>query len=116
MHSANRSIVRDNFLLLDATPIPVGSQLWYEWLSKAKNFSFKSPNGCFVAQCETRRNKTYWYAYRRQAGKLHKVYLGKTEELTPERLEQASLSLAQQPLFNQFLSKHPGCHNSTRSQ
>lgn len=111
MHSANRSIVRDNFLWVDTTSIPVGSQLWYEWLSKAKKFSFKSPNGCFVAQCETRRNKTYWYAYRRQAGKLHKVYLGKTEELTPERLEQASLSLTRQPLFNQFTSQSGGDQN-----
>jgi LuxR family maltose regulon positive regulatory protein len=113
MPGPEKSIVRDNFLFADAIPVPVGSPSWYEWLSKAKKFSFKGPSGCFVAQCETRRNKTYWYAYRRQAGKLHKVYLGKTEELTPERLEQASLTLARQPLFNQFTNQTAGDQNST---
>jgi hypothetical protein len=80
-----KSIVKDNFLLVGVTRILVGSELWYEWLSTARNFSFRSPRGSFVAQCEKRRNKAYWYAYRR-AGKLSKVYLGKTEELTLERL------------------------------
>src|SRR5687767_5292944 len=102
MPHSDRTIVKDNFLFVGVTPIPVGSSSWFEWLSMAKNFSFKSQNGCFVAQCETRRNKGYWYAYRRRAGKLIKTYLGKTEELTPERLEQASLMLTRTALLRQF--------------
>src|SRR5574342_454056 len=105
MPSTGKSIVRDNCLSAGATSIPVGSQSWYEWLSVAKKFSFKSQNGCFVAQCETRRNKGYWYAYRRRAGKLIKVYLGKTEELTSERLEQASLLLTRHTLLRQFANQ-----------
>ena len=64
MPSTDKCIVRDNFLLVGSTPVSVGSPSWYEWLSVAKKFSFKGQSGCFMAQCEKRRNKAYWYAYR----------------------------------------------------
>lgn len=96
-----KSIVKDNCLFAGAAQIAVGSQAWYEWLATAKKFSFKGQKGNFVAQCEKRRNHAYWYAYRR-AGKLIKVYLGKTEELTLERLERASISLTGQTLLSHF--------------
>ncbi len=101
MSSSGKSIVKDSFLIEGTTQILVGSSSWYEWLATAKSFSFKSEKGGFVAQCEKRRNKSYWYAYRR-SGKLIKVYLGKTEELTLERLEQAGVSLTGQTLLKQF--------------
>lgn len=100
MSRTSKSIVRDHLLLTGSESIPVGSPGWYAWLASAKTFSFHSPSGNFTAQREKRRNGTYWYAYRR-AGKLMKVYLGKAEELTPERLEQASLSLTGQTLRKQ---------------
>lgn len=95
MSKETKAIVRDDFLLTGSSCIPVGSQQWFEWLSSARNFSYKGQSGSFVAQCEKRRNKVYWYAYRR-AGRLIKTYLGKAEELTLGRLEEASLSLANQ--------------------
>ncbi len=39
-----------------------------------------------TARREWLRNGWYWYAYHRSKGKLRKVYLGRTEELTLERL------------------------------
>lgn len=107
MPGSDKSIVKDNVLLTGGTRILVGSDLWYEWLSSAKKFSFKGAHGNFVAQCEKRRNKDYWYAYRR-AGKLLKVYLGKTEELTLERLEQASISLTGQTRLQQLGNQPSG--------
>ena len=95
-----KPVVKDNFLFAGKDRIPVGSPSWYEWLFTTKRFSFKSQSGHFIAQCEKRRNKEYWYAYRR-AGKLIKVYLGKTEELTLDRLEQASISISHQSLPRQ---------------
>ncbi len=89
MPGYEKAIVKDGFLQMGSEPIPVGSIFWFEWLSKAKKFSFKYPDGAFTAQQETRRNTSYWYAYKRRNGKLHKAYLGKTEELTLERLRQA---------------------------
>src|SRR5690606_16459922 len=93
MSDHEKAIIKDGFLLTSDEPIAVGSSLWFEWLATAKKFSFKYPNGGFMAQCELRRNKSYWYAYRRRDGKLFKVYLGKTEELTFERLQQTNMEL-----------------------
>lgn len=100
MPTSIKPVVKDNFLFAGEERIPVDSQSWYEWLLTTKKFSFKSQSGHFVAQCEKRRNKDYWYAYRR-AGKLIKVYLGKTEELTLDRLEQASISISRQTIPRQ---------------
>jgi LuxR family maltose regulon positive regulatory protein len=111
MPNSDKPVVKDRILLAGVNRIPVGSPPWYEWLSTARTFSFKGPGGNFVARSEKRRNKDYWYAYRR-AGKLIKVYLGKSEELTPERLEQASLSLSDQTLFS-HLAHQSGAHQST---
>lgn len=88
-----RIVVEDDLLQTGAAAISVGSPAWYEWLFTVKKFSYKGQSGSFVAQCETRRNKAYWYAYRRRSGKLFKAYMGKSEELTPERLLETSLSL-----------------------
>ncbi|MFT3892824.1 MAG: LuxR C-terminal-related transcriptional regulator [Anaerolineales bacterium] len=93
MSNDTKAIIKDQFLLIGANRIQVGSQQWFEWLSTAKRFSFKGQSGSFVAQGEKRRNKVYWYAYRR-AGRLIKAYLGKCEELTLERLEEVSISIA----------------------
>ena len=64
------------------------------WLAENKTFCYSDHKGHFTAQCETRRGKRYWYAYRRQSGRLAKVYLGKSEELTPDRLKEACLMLS----------------------
>ncbi|HNB51097.1 MAG TPA: LuxR C-terminal-related transcriptional regulator [Anaerolineales bacterium] len=110
--TSEKAIIQDNFLIIGRTRVPVGSPVWYEWLNTAKRFSYKGPGGSFVAQCETRRNKNYWYAYRR-AGKLSKVYLGKLEELTPERLEQASLSLTGHTLLKHLTDPSGGTEDFT---
>ena len=101
MPNSGKAIVKNNFLVAGDNHIPVDSPSWFEWLFTAKRFSFKTPRGNFLAQRETRQQKTYWYAYRR-AGKLKKAYLGKTEELTLERLEQTLTSLIGQKLFEQL--------------
>jgi len=105
MSGTHKSIVKENMLLSEPDPIEVGSPLWYEWLSTARKFSFKSQLGSFVAQHEMRRNKAYWYAYRRQGGKLYKSYLGKTEELTLERLQQVGLSIAGHSLIQERIEE-----------
>ncbi len=100
MPKSGTPIVRNELLHADASRVKVGSPQWYEWLSSHRKFTFEGEGGHFIAQCETRRDKAYWYAYRRRGGKLIKVYLGKSEELTPERLQQASFSLAGQTRFD----------------
>lgn len=110
MPKSEKPIVKDDILFTGVNQISVGSQSWFDWLATARAFSFRSPGGNFAAQCEKRRNKSYWYAYRR-SGKLTKVYLGKSEELTLERLEQASLSLTGQTRLKHLSDETMGNEN-----
>ena len=75
----------------------MGSPAWFAWLADdaARSFSFRSPAGAYTARKERRqRGGAYWVAYRTAAGRQHKVYLGRGEELTPERLAEAAATLA----------------------
>ena len=77
--------------------ITVGTPAWYAWLRTANTFAFRSEQGLFTARKEQAGNKRggwYWRAYRRRDGKLHRVYLGTSEELTLDRLRTAARTLA----------------------
>jgi LuxR family transcriptional regulator, maltose regulon positive regulatory protein len=80
-----------------ADGLVVGSPAWFGWLADdgARSFSFRSPAGGYTARKERRqRGGAYWVAYRTAAGRQHKVYLGKAEDLTPERLNEVAAALA----------------------
>src|ERR687889_2388123 len=73
-----------------APEIAVASPSWIAWLTdpETRSFSFQGPSCRYTARKEYRsRGGEYWIAYRKQGGKLHKVYLGKAEDLTLARLE-----------------------------
>ena len=92
MQRRNKPIVRENILLAEA--VEVGSPEWFAWLADNPKFVFEGSTGHFTARCEMRRGIWYWYAYRSRSGKFFKTYLGKSAELTQQRLEQASVRLA----------------------
>jgi hypothetical protein len=77
--------------------LSVGTPAWYAWLSTARTFAFRSAFGTFTARKEQASNKRggwYWRAYRKRAGKLHRAYLGKSEEVTLGRLNAVAVTLA----------------------
>ncbi|GIJ72980.1 LuxR C-terminal-related transcriptional regulator [Virgisporangium ochraceum] len=76
----------------------VGSPAWFAWLDDgaSRSFAFRSPEGVFTARKERRRRGgAYWVAYRTAAGRQHKVYLGRGEDLTHERLVGAATTLSE---------------------
>ena len=79
--------------------IELDSDFWFAWLkeSDVRSFHYESETGKFTARKEERATSTneYWYAYRKIAGKLRKVYLGAMEELTGDRLEQVAQEISQ---------------------
>ena len=80
-----------------AAGLVVGSPAWFGWLADdaARSFSFRSPVGAYTARKERRqRGGAYWVGYRTAAGRQHKVYLGKAEDLTAERLVEVAAALA----------------------
>ncbi|MCA9953348.1 MAG: hypothetical protein KC434_01420 [Anaerolineales bacterium] len=118
-----KAIVKDNLLWLDgektavSTPIPLDSTHWHDWLLDNCQFKYKGIAGHFSARRESRHGGEYWYAYRRRSGKLHKAYLGKSDEMTLTRLEETAASLAGKTILNQLtlFTQPPNGHASTKS-
>lgn len=82
------------YLSPDAAPVPVESARWRDWLRDARSFTFAGDAGTFTARHEERSGRRFWYAYRQQNGALRKLYLGRSGDLTLERLEHAAEELA----------------------
>jgi LuxR family transcriptional regulator, maltose regulon positive regulatory protein len=77
--------------------IAVGSPSWIAWLTDptTRSFAFRSSRATYTARKERRaRGGEYWTAYRRQSGRLRKAYLGKAEDLTLDRLDDAAEALS----------------------
>lgn len=76
---------------------------WLDWLNRpeTKSFRFRGLAGthCTVIR-ETRKGRSgnqhpYWYTHRHVLGRLRRVYLGRSENLTLQALEAAAAKLAQ---------------------
>lgn len=95
-----KSVLKDGALwtgkerAVESPPIRPGSAEWDEWLAGHTQFQFKGAAGHFSARRESRHGCDYWYAYRRRDGTLHKAYLGKSADLTLDRLEEVAANLA----------------------
>jgi LuxR family transcriptional regulator, maltose regulon positive regulatory protein len=97
----------------------IGSPEWYRWLAdeQQRSFVFACPAGSFQARKERKqRGGWYWIAYRRAHGKIHKRYLGKSEELSPARLLAAAQLLEQSaPSIAQAVPVDPSASPMNRS-
>jgi hypothetical protein len=56
----------------EQTGIRVESPAWWSWLADQKRFYYQSEMP-FTARQEKRRHGLFWYAYRKNQGKLYKV-------------------------------------------
>jgi hypothetical protein len=70
--------------------IVVGTSDWYAWLETIPSFHYECSTGKFTA----RKYSNYWNAYRRIWGKFRQEYLGKTSDLSVERMQQVATKLA----------------------
>ncbi len=77
----------------------VGSRKWFEWLSNGSvaSFRFETETNSYTARKEQRESGDYWYAYKKIEGRLRSTYIGRTDELTLEKLEQAVQKLYASP-------------------
>src|SRR5688572_8210905 len=67
---------------------------WLAWLESHTGFAFAGQAGRINLLKEARKGGAgYWYAYRRVGRRTIKRYLGRSAELTPERMEQAAAAL-----------------------
>jgi LuxR family maltose regulon positive regulatory protein len=64
------------------------SPTWFTWLNQVSSFAFFGKSGHYTARKEARqRGDRYWSAYLAEGERLTKKYLGKTGDLSLERLE-----------------------------
>ena len=81
--------------------IRVGSKQWFEWLTleDTRSFAFEGYQGHFTARKENKqRGSEYWYAYRWLNGKTTKAYLGTSNKLTRDKLNEVAIQLSRQQL------------------
>lgn len=76
--------------------VPVGGHDWQVWLNaqETRSFAYHTPYGALTVRRELRKEAWYWYGYHSREAKLRKIYLGKAEALTPQRLHEAARKLA----------------------
>lgn len=90
-----------------AEPILVGNPDWFAWLELNSAFAFASAEGHFTARKEqSQRDDPYWKAYRKRGAKAYHTYLGRSQDLTLERLQLVAQALApgdDSPLANENL-------------
>jgi hypothetical protein len=87
--------------LPDGTAIHLHSVRGQKWLNDPKNriFRYFAGERSFTARKETSKTgqADYWYAYRKVAGKLHKRYAGKSEDMSFFRLYEVATALDTSP-------------------
>lgn len=72
----------------------LGSSDWFATIERLPAFRFCGRSGRFsVRQEQHSCGRVYWGAYRRYHHKQHHLYLGRTRELSPARLEQVAAKL-----------------------
>src|SRR5262245_44555452 len=79
----------------DGSRLAIDTPAWLAWLETATTFAFVGEQGSFTARKErSARAGGYWKAYRKHKGTLRSAYLGKSADLTLDRLNAVALSLA----------------------
>ena len=79
----------------DRDPIVVGTPAWYDWLEQQTAFTFVDQTGTFTARKSIlRTGGSSWNAYYRHQGKLYRIHLGHSHELTLERLQATAQAIA----------------------
>lgn len=90
----------DYLEIQDGKMLALGNPKSLEWLEAPENRSFRFLCGGAGEQSFTARKETskrgqgdYWYGYRKIQGKLHKRYIGKSEDITRLRLQEIAIAL-----------------------
>jgi LuxR family maltose regulon positive regulatory protein len=79
--------------------------MWLAWVEEQNTFAFEGRGGHLSIVKEVRARGTgYWYAYRRQAQRTQKRYLGHSSALTLFRLEETARAFVDQRSTPEYLS------------
>jgi hypothetical protein len=73
-------------MMAQSTPVVTRRDIegagWLDWLYDSKLFRFQV-KGLFVTfRREPQRNGEFWYSYKKVDGRVHKFYVGRSEDIT----------------------------------
>jgi hypothetical protein len=94
------AVVQQTVELDDGCVIEFESPKGSKWLESVVSFRYESTHGLasFTARKQVVRGIGYWYGSRKVAGKLHKKYISKVEDMTIAKLEQVAEWLNNPPV------------------
>ncbi|MEG4037557.1 hypothetical protein QUA03_27510 [Microcoleus sp. S36b_A4] len=93
-------LVRQGLIELDDGKVfELDSARGAAWLESIGSFRFEpsADNKPYTVRKEASKGGDYWYGYRKQNGKLHKRYIGKSSELSTAKLEEIAEALNTPP-------------------
>jgi hypothetical protein len=83
------------YLTTENGQISLESPDFTQWLEANGSFRFEAGENSYRARKDKLPTGIYWYAYKKVSGKLHKRYIGKTEEVNYARLHQVAQGIRQ---------------------
>lgn len=99
--------------------ISVGSNEWFQWLEQISSFRYKATKFTHLGDLTVRkRNGSYWYAFRMVKNNLRTYYVGKTSDVSYERLQLAvdELNLSNTDYRNLIDSRKPVAREDNKTK
>lgn len=94
--TSNAYLSLDQYCLYDeGERIEPDTGNFYQWLHNNDSFRVEAGENSYRARKESYTGTDYWYGVKKVVGKLHKRFIGKTEEVTHERLGAIARNIRQ---------------------
>lgn len=94
--SSSAYLSLDNGYLDDSgKQIEADTEEFHDWLQNNDSFRVDAGENSYRARKESYTGTDYWYGVKKVAGKLHKRFIGKTEEVTRDRLSAVADNIRQ---------------------
>src|SRR5260370_15517251 len=77
-----------------SAPPEVGSHPWFSWLESTQRYTVATTEGVYYARKMQRSKRWYWYMHKRAGVRVCTAYLGKSADITYERLSAVVQRLA----------------------
>ena len=104
-------VVLDNdktFETSPGNPIQLDTPKWFNWLADGENnsFRFNADDNSYRARKEYNKlqDTHYWYAVKKVSGRLHKKFIGKSEQVTHDRLCEVAKTITVPPKPKQHIT------------
>lgn len=78
--------------------IEADSPEFYDWLQSHSSFKVEAAENSYRARKESYTSNDYWYGVKKVDGKLHKKFIGKSDEVTCDRLKEVADIIRQPPV------------------